>query len=83
MPGWWPPRWRPGRRSLLVVIGAAVVAATALALVTSHGHPRHVPRGQLPSAQPPTRMFAGVPVGSARTDLFVGGASIWAFAPCY
>jgi hypothetical protein len=56
---------------------AAVVAVTAVVLVTTRGHPRRVVTAPLPSAQSLLPLLSGVPAHGAHTDLFLGGENFW------
>lgn len=56
---------------------AAAVAGAATVLVTTGGHPPRAVSAPSPTAQPWPALLAGVPAGSAGTDMFLGGENFW------
>jgi hypothetical protein len=53
------------------------VAVPGVVLITAGGHARRVANPQVPSAQPLPPLLGGVRAHGVRTDLFLGGDSLW------
>jgi hypothetical protein len=61
-----------------VVVGAAV-AGGASGLVATGEHAPRAASAPSPTAQPLPALLTGVPAGSTRTDMFLGGENFWRF----